>query len=132
MSFQVRILTGLILLITSGAVLWYGSPARLLHGDARFAYAFLLLFAIGFMLFSMGILGTEGAYPALLSGFVLYFIVGGLITVFIYLTGSGLAQYTLSEAGNPLFWREAARLSALWPIYIVQTLGIFEWDMAKI
>lgn len=132
MSFQVRILTGLILLLTSVFALWYGSPARLLEGDTRFAYAFLLLFAIGFVLFSMGVMGTEGAYPALLSGFVLYFIVGGLITVFIYLTGSGLTQYTLSEAGNPLFWREAARLSALWPIYIVQTLGIFQWDMAKI
>lgn len=132
MSFQIRILTGLILIITSVALLWYGSPARLLQGDTRFAYGFLMVFAIGFVLFSMGILGTQGAYPALLSGFVLYFIVGGLITVFIYLTGSGLTQYSLSEAGNPLFWREASRLAALWPIYIVQTLGIFQWDMAKI
>lgn len=132
MSFQIRILSGIVLLLISVFVLWFGSPARMLHGDRRFAFAFLLIFAIGFVLFSMGILGTEGTYPALLSGFVLYFIVGGLITVFIYLTGSGLAQYSLTEAGEPYFWRESARLSALWPLYIVQTLGIFQWDMAKI
>ena len=132
MSIQIRILTGILFILASVAALWYGSPSRQLHGDTRYLYAFLLIFALGFVLFSMGILGTEGAYPALLSGFVLYFIVGGMITVLIYVTGSGLAQYTLTEAGEPYFWREAARLSAMWPIYIVQTLKIFQWDMAAL
>lgn len=132
MSYQLRALLGFCLILFSGFILWFGSPDRVVTPDRRMETAFLFTFAIGFILFSMGVLASKDPYSAMLSGFVLYFIVGGLFTLFLYLDGSGLMQYTLSEAGEPHFWREAARVSSRWPLFLVRWAELFGWDTVPI
>lgn len=130
MSYQIRAATGLILIAASLTALWWGSPNRMptIETHPEYAYAFLGLFAIGFILFSMAALGTQGAYPALLSGFVLYFMIGGLLSVYVYISGDGIAGYSLGQVGGSAFWRTAAKLAATWPLHLVQKIGLFGWD----
>lgn len=130
MSFQTRAVSGLLLIAISLIVLWWGSPDRLptIETHPRYALAFLGLFAVGFILFSMAALGTEGAYPALLSGFVLYFMVGALLGVYEYVAGDGIAGYALGQVGGAAFWRTAAKLAALWPFHLIQEIGLFGWE----
>ena len=134
MSYQTRAATGLILIAASLAVLWWGSPdhMRTVENHPAFAFAFLGLFAIGFMVFAMAALGAEGAYPALLSGFVLYFMAGGLFTIYVHITGAGLNAFSLSDAGNPAFWSEVLAIAAQWPLRIVQEIGLFGWDVVPL
>jgi len=134
MSYQVRAVSGLILIAAAFAALWWGSPDHkpTLETYPQYAFLFVGLFAVGFILFAMAALGTQGAYPALLSGFVLYFIVGALLAVFVYLRGNGIGGYTLGEAGNPAFWRTALRFAAFWPLHLVQEAGLFGWDMVPL
>lgn len=131
---RTRALSGLILILISFLLLWWGSPNRTgaLQVEPAWAYGFLLCFALGFVLFSMAALGTEGAYPALLSGVVLYFIVGALVAVFVYVRGTGLSPYSLNDAGSSAFWIETLRLAALWPLALVKQLNAFGWGMAPL
>jgi hypothetical protein len=134
MTYQARAVFGLLLIAISLIVLWWGSPDRTatIETYPQYAYAFLGLFAVGFILTSMAVLGTEGAYPALLSGFVLYFIVGALLTVFVYVKGDGLAGYGLGQVGSPTFWRTAGKLAALWPLHLVQEADLFGWEYVEL
>lgn len=134
MSYQARAASGMILIAASLLALWWGSPDHMptLETHPEYAYAFLGLFAVGFILFSMAALGTQGAYPALLSGFVLYFMVGGLLTVYVYVAGDGISGYSLGHVGGASFWRTAAKLAALWPLHLVQKAGLFGWDMVSL
>ena len=130
MNYRDRALVGLLLLLASVGVLIYGSPDRL-GIDATpvgIVLGFVALFALGFIIFSMAILGTEDAYPAFLSGFVLYFIVGCLFGVFSYVSGSSLVGYSLQDVGNSAFWIEFGRFAALWPLKLVQTLQLLGWQ----
>jgi hypothetical protein len=130
MNYRDRALVGLLLLLASVGLLWFGSPDRI-GLDATppgVIIGFVGLFALGFIIFSMAILGTEDAYPAFLSGLVLYFLVGALFSVFSYFSGSNLVGYSLQDVGNRFFWIEFGRFTALWPLKLVQTLQILGWD----
>ncbi|MCC7020014.1 MAG: hypothetical protein IT332_09685 [Ardenticatenales bacterium] len=130
MSYQSRAIVGLLLIFASFGILFYISPARtgISAPEDVWVYGFIGLFALGFMLFSMGILGHQDAYTAFVSGFVLYLLVGGAITLTLYITGNGIHQYSLEDAANPAFWGEAMRLSILWPLTIVQLTGFWGWE----
>ena len=134
MSMRTRALTGAVLILISVLLLWWGSPNRTgaLQIEPAWAYGFLICFAIGFVLFSMAALGTEGAYPALLSGVVLYFIVGALVAVFAYVRGAGLSPYSLNDAGSSAFWIDFLRMAALWPLVLVKQFNIFGWGYVPI
>lgn len=126
MRYITRMLVGLILAAGGFVLLWYGSPDRIGgNGDPRLMYAFVLLFAIGFMIGTMGLLGAESDYPALLSSFVLYVMVGALVAIFHYSSTGNFAGYTLDQIGDPAFWFTALRYAFLWPLEVVATFGLF-------
>ena len=114
MRYLDRMLIGLGLIILAFGALYLGSPLRTGQADANpgFAYGFCLLFALGFIIGAMGLLGSKDDYPGLLSGLVLYFMVGALITVFLYVKKEG--HWTLAEADDPQFWIFWLRRMALW------------------
>ncbi len=130
MGYRDRALVGLILIFASIFILYWGSPARtgISAPDKIWPLGFVGVFALGFTLFSMGILGHEDAYTALMSGFVLYLIVGAVITLTLYITNNGIHQYSLEDAANPAFWGEAIRLSILWPLSVVQLTNFLGWE----
>jgi hypothetical protein len=125
-----RVLIGLLLIFLGVGVLYWGSPARLAttSPDPLYAYGFLVLFGLGFAIGSMGLLGAESDYPAFLSGFVLYFIVGGFIAVVQYVQGEGVGQWTLQDADSSGFWAYNLRLMATWPLQIVMRLRLMGWN----
>lgn len=130
MSYQGRAIIGLLLLFASFGILFYGSPARtgISAPDPIWPYSFVGVFALGFTLFTMGILGHQDAYTAFVSGFVLYLLIGGVITMTLYVTNRGVLMYSLEDAANPAFWGEAMRVSILWPLTLVQLTGFFGWE----
>jgi len=127
MKFAERVILGLFIILVGVASLWYGSPARTGASEPipAFAYTFVFLFAIGFIIGAMGLMGAEHDYPALLSGLVLYFVVGALVAVFMAVGGSTLDGYTLEDAGEPTFWIRWIRVAAIWPLELVRRAGVF-------
>jgi len=119
-----KIVLGLLLIAIAFICLWYGSPVR--TGDALqpFVWGFIGLFAVGFIFLSMGLMGAEDDYPALLSGFVLYFIVGALIAVILYIRGGDLSPVTLGDVDSADFWRHWLRVAATWPFELIARAGI--------
>ena len=126
MEYLQRILVGLILMILGFAALYLGSPMQTGYGEPNmaYAYAYVLLFALGFMLLAMGLLALQG-YPGMLSSFVLYFIVGALVALIRYVMYEG--EFSLVDAGDPVFWMQMLKRMALWPLEIVRMSGIFEY-----
>ncbi len=126
MRYMDRILIGIILILLGFLLLWYGSPARSPAAEPNpiFAWAFVLFFALGFIIGSMALLGSEDQYPAFLSGMVLYFIIGGLIAVILYVTGNGIGGWTLYDADNPGFWAAWGRLIVAWPLELIRSVGV--------
>ena len=76
----------------------------------------------------MALMGAEHDYPALLSGFVLYFIVGALIAVFAYVGGHGVGPWTLEEANSSSFWAHWMKVAAFWPLRVVGMLGFMGYE----
>jgi hypothetical protein len=126
-----RILFGLVIILLSVIVLWYGSPARTGAGEAITAtvWGFSILFALGFIITSMGLMGAETDYPAFVSGLVLYFIVGALVAVFLYVRMEGIGEWTLYDADTPGFWAHWVRVAATWPLELVRTSGLLGYDL---
>lgn len=129
MSYRDRALVGLMLIFISIFILYYGSPMRtgVSMPDERWAYSFLGVFTLGFTLFTMGVLGHQDAYTAFVSGFVLYLLVGGVITLTLYVTQNGIHTYTLDDAGEAAFWFEFMRLTITWPLRLVQLANLMGW-----
>lgn len=124
MRYMDRVMIGLILVIVSIVCLFLGSPHRTGGFDPSMGlvYGFAIFFALGFIFLSMGILGLKDDYPALLSGFVLYFMVGGLIAIFLYVNTN--ATWRLADADDARFWLYWTRIMAMWPFELVQMTGI--------
>jgi hypothetical protein len=124
-GYQQKVLIGVVMLGLAFGSLWYGSPART-GNDPNIAYAwiFSLFVALGFIFLSMGLMGAERDYPALLSGLVLYFIVGALLAVFLYVNRSGVGGQTITDADQPAFWAYWIKVMALWPYELVSRAGI--------
>ncbi len=124
MRYLDRFLIGFILMAMGLGCLWWGSPSRTGSPQPVLAmmYAFVVLFAIGFVFVSMGLLGMEDDYPAFLSGMVLYFVVGAVIAVVMYVNGRG--QWSLAEANSPGFWLYWGRIAAMWPLELVRVAGL--------
>jgi len=129
MRYAQRMLIGLALILVGLGLLVLGSPDRTGQLDANpaFVYGFVFCFALGFIICSMGLLGAKDDYPGLLSSFVLYFIVGALIAVFLYVKREG--QWTLAEADDPNFWAFWLRRMALWPLELVRLTGFLGYRL---
>jgi hypothetical protein len=128
MHYMQRIVLGLAIILASFVVLWFGSPDRLGAVETSSAYglAYVIIFAIGFILAAMGLMGMEDDYPALLSGLVLYFIVGAVIAIVIYFgQNAGFGATSLEDAGTSGFWFYWLRVAATWPLELVQRAGLF-------
>jgi hypothetical protein len=126
MRYLDRVLIGLLLMGASGFVLWYGSPLRAAPSepDPLYAHGFVALFALGFVIGSMGLLGADKDYPALLSSFVLYFLIGALLAVFFYVRREGVGPHTLEDADTAAFWAHWVRFMAEWPLELVKMAGL--------
>ena len=88
------------------------------------ALLFTLLFAIGFIVGAMGLMGSESDYPSLLSGLVLYCIVGALIAVYLYTNSTQVGRISLEDADDPTFWTYWMRVAATWPLEIVRRFDL--------
>ena len=130
MRYLDRMLIGLGLIILAFGALYLGSPLRTGQADANpgFAYGFCLLFALGYIIGAMGLLGSKDDYPGLLSGLVLYFMVGALITGFLYVKKEG--HWTLAEADDPQFWIFWLRRMALWPLELIRMTGLLGYRLS--
>ena len=129
MRFAQRFTLGFALIIVSLVILVFGSPERTgADPSPALAVAFCVVFAIGFIVAAMALMGAEKDYPAFLSGLVLYFIVGALIAVFTYVNSSRLGLNTLDDAGTGAFWVYWIRYAAMWPIEVVRSAGILGYD----
>lgn len=124
-GYGTKILVGLVLIVLAFVSLWLGSPTRT-GTDPNMAYAWVFtgLFALGFIIGSMGLMGAERDYPALISGLVLYFIVGALVAVFLYVTKTGVSSYTITDADTPGFWAHWLKVMAMWPYELVSRAGL--------
>lgn len=133
MKYRDRTLFGFLLILVSIAVLYWGSPMRTGSSTQEpvYAYTFIGLFALGFSIFTMGVLGHEDAYTAFISGFVLYVLVGFVITLILYITNNGIHQYALEDVGSSAFWNEFGRLTITWPLRLVQLSGFLGWTAAE-
>lgn len=129
--YMQRVVLGLVIILASFVVLWFGSPDRIgnVETASTFGLAYVILFAIGFIVASMGLLGAADDYPALLSGLVLYFIVGAVIAIVIYFgQGAGFGATSLEDAGTSGFWFYWLRVAATWPLELVQRAGLFGYE----
>jgi hypothetical protein len=129
-----RLLVGLILMIASFFLLWWGSPVQTGtgHPELVFGLAFNLVFALGFILASMALLGLKNDYPGFLSGVVFYFMVGALISVALYVSGTQVGPISLEDAAHPEFWLSWIRVTALWPLELVRQAGIMDYQLLRI
>jgi hypothetical protein len=127
-SNQRRLLLGLVFFVLSFACLWLGSPAHT-GGDANLAlvWGFNLLFALGFIITAMALMGAERDYPALVSGLVLYFIVGALVCVFLYVTETQVGGISLVDANTPGFWSHWLLVAATWPFELIARAGLLDY-----
>ncbi|MCB0217290.1 MAG: hypothetical protein H6648_01925 [Caldilineae bacterium] len=128
MQHAQRALVGILLILTSIAALYFGSPVRnaTIEPNMALVYAFVVLFALGFVLLAMGLLAFEG-YPGLLSSFVLYGILGALAMVLRYVMFEG--TWSLADGGDPRFWWQLVGRALTWPIEIVRWTGIFGYRL---
>lgn len=126
MRYMQRITLGIVLIVIGFVVLWLGSPDRTGDvGNVVPAFVFVLLFAIGFIIAAMGLMGAESDYPSLLSGLVLYIIVGVLIAVFLYTSSTQVGRISLEDADDPTFWTYWLRVAVTWPLEIVRKFDLF-------
>lgn len=130
MRYMERMLIGLGLIILSFGPLYLGSPLRTgeVEANPAFVYLFCLLFAVGFIIGAMGLLASKDDYPGLLSGLVLYFMVGALVAVLLYVKKEG--DWTLDEAGDPGFWAFWLRRMALWPLELIRMTGFLGYRIS--
>jgi hypothetical protein len=131
LRFGDRVLIGIVLILLSLVILWWGSPDRSGAFDSpdAFKYLFIGFFAVGFIIGAMGLMGSEEDYPALLSGLVLYFVVGGLVAVLVYVNSNGIGSWTIEDARFSGFWVTLMRLAATWPMVAVQRLGLLGYQV---
>jgi hypothetical protein len=123
--YQQKILLGLVLIGLAFASLWLGSPDRTqTDPEPIYIWTFVLLFALGFALGTMGLMGAERDYPALLSGIVLYFIIGALVSVLLYTTGTQVGSISLVDADSGRFWAYWSRVAATWPYELLARAGV--------
>ncbi len=124
MRYLDRLLIGIVFILISFGVLWFGSPFRTgtYQVEPMVVTAYVFLFALGFVFVSMGVLAMEDGYPAFLSGLVLYFMIGGLISIILYVNREG--GFTLTEAGDPLFWSYWIKRMVMWPMHVVEMTGM--------
>lgn len=124
-----RLLIGIILIIGAFACLWWGSPARTgtFEPQVGLTYLYLVLFAVGFIFVAVGLMGGEHDYSSLMSGLVLYFMIGLLIAAILYVRREG--QWSLAEADNPAFWTQWLRIAATWPLQLVKLTGILGYRL---
>jgi hypothetical protein len=129
-----RILIGFLLVLVSGFVLWYGSPLRrpLAPPDTLYPAAFVTLFALGFIVAGVGLLGFESDYPAFLSTSVLYFLVGGLLAVVIFIRQEGVGLYTLDDANTAGFWTHWVRIAVMWPFELVRMADFLSYGDVRL
>jgi FtsH-binding integral membrane protein len=129
MRYVQRVTLGIVLIVISFVVLWVGSPDRTgPDPNTAAALAFVGLFAVGFIIGAMGLMGAESDYPSLLSGLVLYLIVGALVAVYLYTSSTQLGRITLQDADNPTFWTYWIRVAVTWPLEIARHFDVFGWD----
>jgi hypothetical protein len=128
MRYLDRFLIGIVLILVSFVTLWFGSPYRTntFEVNPMVVNAYIILFALGFVFVSMGVLAMEDGYPAFLSGAVLYFMIGGLIASILYINQEG--GFTLAELGDPLFWSYWIKRMAMWPMHIVEMTGMLGYQ----
>jgi hypothetical protein len=128
MRYLERITIGLGLLFGAFGILFFGSPARqgFVETNMAYVYAYVLLFAMGFIFFTVGLLGFQD-YPGYLSSLVLYMIVGAVITIVRYVVFEG--TFSLADGNDPNFWMMLVRRMVLWPIEIVRYTGIFGYKI---
>ena len=128
-SYGKMILAGLFLVVLAFVCLWFGSPARTGGMPVPiFAWTFSVLFAIGFILGAMGLIGADVGYPAFVSGLVLYFIVGALVAVFMYVTRNQIGMGTISDADTAGFWAHWIRIMAMWPYELITRAGVMGYN----
>ena len=134
MLYVKRLLIGLVFVFCSLVALWIGSPARTGAGEPSLvaALAFVFLFALGFIFVAMGFLGIKDDYPGMLSGLVLYFMVGALISVFLYVRSTPMGPLTLEDAAKGAFWLKWARVTAMWPLELVQRAEILDYHLLRL
>jgi hypothetical protein len=125
-----KILIGLVLIVAAFVLLWWGSPDRT-GGEPPPAavWGFCLLFALGFIIGSMGLMGAERDYPALVSGLVLYFIVGALVAVILYVSRNQLGMVTLGDVDSSAFWMYWLKVMALWPYELLARAGFMGYSL---
>ena len=131
MHYTQRVILGTVIIVSSFVLLWFASPAR--SGTANpsptIGIVFVVLFAIGFIFAAAGLMGMKDDYPALLSGLVLYFIVGGLIAIVQYINGTGISSNSLVDWGDASFWIHWIRVAATWPLVLVQRADLFGYGL---
>jgi hypothetical protein len=127
MHYAQRVILGLAIIFASFILLWFASPDRTGIADPSpvVGLVFVAIFAVGFIVGSMGLLGMKDDYPALLSGLVLYFIVGALVALLLYMAAGGIGPNALADWGDPNFWIHWIRVGATWPLVLVQRADLF-------
>ena len=104
------------------------SPRTGQEGVQAVAWIFSMLFAVGFAFGTMGLIGYDREYQALLSGLVLYFIIGALVAVFYYTSGTQVGAISITDADSFTFWTYWMRFLATWPFQIVVKTGFLGYD----
>lgn len=133
MNVPQRLLLGLILIAASFALLWWGSPLRAGAGQPEpiFAIAYVVVFGLGFVVAAMAILGMKADYPGFLSGVVLYFMVGAMVSVVLYVTGTEVGRISLEDAAHAEFWTSWVRVAATWPLEFVRRAELWGYEMLQ-
>jgi hypothetical protein len=129
-GFAQKIVIGLVLILAAFVVLWWGSPNRTgAEAAPAVVWTFSLLFALGFIVGSMGLMGAEKDYPAFVSGLVLYFIVGALVSVFLYVSRNQIGMITITDADSADFWVYWLKVTALWPYHLLAQAGVLGYSL---
>jgi hypothetical protein len=133
MTYAQRFLFGLVLMLASFLILWWGSPLRTGAGrpELLYALAFNFVFALGFILAATAALGMKADYPGFLSGVVLYFMVGALVSVMLYVSGTQVGPISLEDAAHSEFWMQWVRVTALWPLELVQRAELMDYHLLR-